>query len=190
MGQIHLRVRVRIVGLRRKLDRLKAEVPHAAKEALLVLADQAIELIENAPDADRRAFLARAISRQLRAVFAPVHLLHVRREQWPELMPIYKARILRHQKTYQGRKLFYVDENKREALFDLLLQRALAKHAKAEYEVRFVTTYDFRYRVEIVKRRGKLSAHDSEVLIAFARQRRKVLCQEVLETALSKAGLR
>lgn len=183
-------VRIQVRGLRRKIERVRAELPGAAAEALGALAGEAVQMIEGADPTQRERFILRALRRQFEWVFIPVVLKHVRREMWPDLMAIYRARILRGQRTWQGRKRFHVDHRKEEALLEKLLARALARHTATTFEVRFVGTSDRRYRVEIVKTRGgKLSARDSAVMIAFARQRMKVVAADTLARALSRAGL-
>lgn len=190
-------VRIKIAGLKRKIGKAKAEIPTAAEQALRELAEEAIDLIEHSDEGDRRAFLQRAIDRQLASVFVPVTLKHKRVERWPDLAAIYQARIIRHQRTWQGpldrapRKRFYVDRSKEDALAAELLRRALARNATGSYEVRFLATSDRRYRVEIIKRRGGvISRRDREVMIAYAKQRMRVLAPQALRHALSRAGLR
>lgn len=179
--------RVRIDGLRRKISRAKGELPAECEKALRELADDAVRLVQSAPEGARREFVARHLSRQFASVFAPVRLLGVRRERWPDLEPIYQARIVRGQRTFDGRKLFYVDERKESALFDALVRRAVEEREGDVFDVRFVRTYDRRFRVEIVRRGG---GRVPPVVIAFAKQRMKHAGEEALRGALSKAGLR
>lgn len=184
---IAIRVRIKFDGYLRKAQKLKGEIPKEAERALLTLAHDALELIENAPIDERRRFAARQLARQFSAIFVPVTLKHKRPEKWPNLRAIYQARIVRGQKTFDGRKVLYVDERKEDALFQELLRRGAEGGDRSEYEVRFLTTYDRRYRVEIVRRGG---GKIPPVVIAFARQRMKVVATETLTVALSKAGLR
>lgn len=186
-----LSVRIKTSGLRRKIQAVRGAVPREAERQLRALADQAVKLVESAAIGQKQAFLQRAIDRQMKSIFIPVTLKHVRRERWPSLAPIYQARIVQNQRTYQGRKRFWVDASKEKALRDELMRRALARHGQANYEVRFVATWDRRYRVEIVKRRGgRISRRDLAVMIAYARQNMKVVSNDTLRRALSAGGLR
>lgn len=184
---IAIRVRLRTDRLAAKIDAAKEALPAAAEAQLVALAEDAVRLVQNAPEDERRGLIARALSRQFRSVFVPVMLKHKRPETWPNLRPIYDARIVRGQKTLDGRRLFYVDEHKENALFDELLARALAAKSDDVYEVRFMTTYDRRFRVEIVRRGG---GPVPAVVVAYARQRMKVVAVDTMTAALSKAGLR
>lgn len=185
-----LSVRISTDGLKRRIGRVKGELPREAETALRALAAEAIDQIEDARTGERRAFIERQIARQLAAIFVPVTLKHRRRELWPDLAGLYRARIIRGQRTVGGRKRFYVDEQKFDALFRELVRRALARQHQGDFEVRFVTTSERRYRVEIIKRGGRLGAREKAVMIAFARQNMKVVSRDTLTAALSKAGLR
>lgn len=183
-------VRIDTSGLQRKISRVQGLIAEEAEGALRQLASEAIDLIEGSADGERRRYVAKALERQFNWVFIPVILKHVRREMWPDLMAIYRARIVRGNRTYQGRKRFHVDHLKEEALFEKLLARALARHTRSSYEVRFVQTSDRKWRVEIVKTGGgKVDDRDRSVMIAFAKQRITYLAEETMRRAFSRAGL-
>jgi hypothetical protein len=184
---IRIRVRIKLDGLKRKIGRAKEEVPIAAEEALRKLADEALALVEHASDDARRRVAAKHLDRQFSAIFAPIQLLHKRKERRPDLAAIYQARIVRGQKTYDGRKRLFVDQKKEDELFQTLLAAAVEKRAKDTYDVRFMRTFDGRYRLEIIRRgRGKIPS----VVIAYARQRVGRAAVDTLRRALSKAELR
>jgi len=184
-------VRISIDGLKRKIGRVRGELPRAAETALRALAAEAIGAIEAAPESERRDFIERHIGRQLTAIFVPVALKHKRRELWPDLEALYRARILRGQRSVGGRKRFYVDEGKEDALFAALVRRALARRRDGQWEVRFVVTSDRRYRVEIIRRtRHRSGGQQAAVMVAFAKQRIKVVSSDTLQAVLNKAGLR
>lgn len=177
-----IRVRLSIATLRRKVEAFKRELPKEAEKSLRALANEAIDLVRQAPPAQ----IQNQIERTLETVFVPVQLKHKRPEIWPNLRPIYQARIVRGAARYQGRKMFYVDENKREALAAELVHRAIERREADVYEVRFVPTFDRRYRVEIVRKGGK---GIPSVVVAYTRQRMKVVAASTLSAALSRAGL-
>lgn len=184
MPAVRVRVKFNIDRLRRKADRAKRELLAAAKVELEALAHEAVKLVREAPD--RREIVAKQIARSLDSVFIPVELKHKRPETWPNLRPIYNARILQGRRSYDGRKLFWVDVNKRDRLADDLEAIALAKSSADAYEVRFVATSDRRFRVEIIKKgRGRIPP----AVVAFAKQRAKIAAQNTAARALSRAGL-
>lgn len=181
-----IRVRLKCYGLQRKVEILKRELPKEAERALRGLAQEAVALVRDAPEADKRALVTRQVERSLDAVFIPVQLKHKRREAWPTLAPIYQARIVRGQRTYQGRKLFWVDQTKRDDLAAQLIAHGIEKRAQHRYEVRFVATSDRRYRLEIIALGGK---RVPPVVIAYAKQNMRVLAASTLASAMSRAGL-
>lgn len=169
-------VRIRIDGLKRKIAQVKSDLPRVAERALVKLAEEAIEEVATAGRKERESAIRRSLKRQFDAVFEEVHLKHVRPERWPDLATIYRARILERQRTFQGRKRFYVDERKADTLFAQLLARAMAHDVRDDYEVRFIRTA-YQSRIEIVKRgRGRMPA----VMIAYVNHALPAVAKEIL----------
>jgi hypothetical protein len=184
---IRIRVRIKVDGIVQRIGRAKSEIPVAAEEALRELAGEALALVKTASERTRRELVEKHLSRQFAAIFAPVQLQHKRRELWPDLAAIYQARIVRGQRTYDGRKRLYVDEKKENELFETLAAAAMEKRKAEIYDVRFMRAYGGRYRLEIIRRgRGKIPA----VVIAYARQHVQYAADETMRAVLLKAGLR
>jgi hypothetical protein len=180
-----LKVRLNIDNLRRKIARAKQELPAEIERALRDLADEAVRLLQSAPPESRRAYIKRQLGRQFSSIFIPVRLKHERKERWPDLAAVYRARIVQGRATFEGRRRVSVDAQKEFALFDSLMRRAMAEPAgKDFFEVRFVRIGNNRARVEIARRGpGKLP-----VLVAFAKPKLKQAARDAARRSLAKAG--
>ncbi|MEQ1862330.1 MAG: hypothetical protein ABMA13_20620 [Chthoniobacteraceae bacterium] len=125
----------------------------------------------------------------LNAVFVPVTLKHQRREMWPNLRPIYDARVRRGQRTYQGREFFWVDENKLAALRQELLARGARKLSAGTWTIDVTQSYH-SLRVTI-RKRGKFARGDRETvedIKAHIRAHFAEVATSVLRYALREAG--
>jgi hypothetical protein len=187
---MRVKVRLDITVLKRKVKRLTGEdLPAEIESNMLQLGEACIAQILRVPRAEREARIRRALERQFKSVFVPVVLKHVRPEKWPNLQPIYRARIIQHHKRFQGRKRFYVDEAKEQALFDRLLRRALSRDSEEVYTFRFLPTSDRRWRLEIL-RTGPRNAGREAVLIGYAKQNFRYFARRAVVNAISRSGLR
>lgn len=183
-------IRFNIDALRRKISRAKSELPKQAEKALRQLADDALDQIDGLGRSERESAIRRSLKRQFDAVFEEVQLKHQRPEKWPDLMPIYRARVLNHQRTFQGRRRFYVDEHKADALFDQLLARAMAHNPRDQYQVRFTVTargYARVYRIDIIKR-GR-NQHAPAVVLSYVNTMLPSVASQVIRDTLREVKL-
>ena len=186
---VKIKVKIKARGLRRKAQAVRREMPQEAERLLVALAEEMRSLAAT-NRADRRSYVERQIDKQLKAVFVPVELKYKRKELWPNLGTIYQARIVRGQSTYSGRKRFWVDEHKEEALREDLIRRALQKRSEDHYEIRIVTTHDRRYRVEIIRKgSGKGKTRIPPVMVSYARTHIRATAVSVLQSTFRRIRL-
>lgn len=179
-----LKVRLNIDQLRRKLARAKQELPAEMERALRELADEAVRLLQNMPAEQRRAHIKQQLARQFARIFIAVRIKHKRRERWPNLGDVYRARIVDGRPTFDGRRRVSVDAQKEMALFDALLRSAMEAPDKSSYEVRFLRL-DHRARVEIIRHGGD---GIPPAVIAFAAPRLRAAARKAALESLRKAG--
>ena len=185
-----IRVKIDIGGMKQKLRALKETLPREVEAQLQKIAERCVDQIENTPQHQRTNQIAKALGRQFRSIFIPVTLRHKRTELWPDPRVIYQARIVRHQRTYRGRKVFYVDEQKVDALFSELLAKASKPSKSAHYTFRLIETSDQRTRLEIIRTGYDANSRkNASVVIAYAKQQLQQANRLALQHSFSAAGL-
>lgn len=160
-----LTTRLDLSRLRARLQRAREMLPRIVAAEMKVIAERALEQryfggLKTAAVEDRGILHGRL--QKLGAVFVPVTLKHVRREQWPDLHPIYDARVRRRQSSYQGRSIFWVDEVKLDALRREMLQNLLKKGlARGTWKIHLRADFG-DIRVTVVKQ-GRSTRSDHRV---------------------------
>ena len=187
-------IKIDTTRLKAKATRTKLAVIARAQVALARLAQEALkERFDWGGKIDvrgpRGGSSAYGRLRALGAVFVPVTLKHKRPERWPDLVPIYRARIVRGDATYQGRRIFWVDRRKLEALRARLLSRSLRKLSPGQWTLHIDQT-DHQVTVILVKRgrREKGDAATVEAIKEYIREHFAEVAGAVLRGALRDAG--
>ncbi len=185
-----IRVSINTEQLRRKARALRAAINSETERALRGLAQEAIrERFEDQDDFNWNRGAGYHRWNMLGAVFIPVRLLHKRREAWPDLAPIYQARVTRKQSTYRGREKFYVDEAKLSAFRAKLEAKAVAGLSPGQWDF-FITRQDFKLIVT-VKKKGRARKGDAaaaQKLAARLKERFAEHGSEILARAFKGAG--
>src|SRR5687768_14047032 len=138
MSRFSMRLDTR--AMRDKIREIRERIPGIVASGLKVIAERALEEryaqyggLQAA--AEWRGEVYGRLSK-LDAVFVPVKLKHVRREQWPDLQPIFDARVRRKQETYMGRRRFWVDEVKLDALRRQQIAKRMRQLSGGEWRIR------------------------------------------------------
>lgn len=195
-------VKVNLSQIRADIARLEKELRAAARDSAQRAAEECAEML-NQRDDDPSDF----IDRRLRSVFIPVQLKGQRaittvyghrlaqpvyvptKELWPNLDPIYHVRVTQGRRTYQGRKRFWVDHVKEEALHDRLVREAKAAAQSRRYQVRVRPT-STGYVAEVLREgpRRPLRPFERRAVLIAAAKFRRYSAQE-LTNAIRQAGL-
>lgn len=188
-----MRIRVQL-----KVDQLEQKA-RAAKKTVRAKLERAVDGLANEAMRERFGTEGRIASQDagaafnrwqsLSSVFIPVTLKHKRREQWPNLSPIYTARVLRGQSTYQGREKFYVDERKLDALRERINAQSFGRLSPGEWQIS-ITRADFGLRVRVQKRGQTLPGDERTALHIAARIRARFaeIAAGLLRDAIQEAG--
>lgn len=109
----------------------------------------------------------------------------------PDVAPIYRARVLRGQMTYQGREKFWVDERKLAALREPINAQNFGKLSTGEWHIS-ITRADFGLRVTVRKRGNPMPADEAAArrLANRIQSRFKEIAAGLLRAAMQEAGFR
>lgn len=157
--------RLDLSPIRARIQRIREKLPVVVASAVEKIAHDSLEQRyfggpkAAAQGGDRGIMHGRI--KKLGAIFIPVKLKHRRREQWPDLRPIYEAMVVRGQSSYMGRRVFWVDERKLANLRRDVLRKAMkGRVARGEWKIQL------RPKVgEIavtIERRGRVSRADQK----------------------------
>ena len=164
--------RLDVSRLRAKCRRIRERLREVAADRMQEIAARAIEkryspwTLQEMATNDPGMLYGRI--QKLDAVFIPVTLKHQRREQWPDLWPIYQAMIVRRQDSYLGRYRFWVDRAKLSALRAKVLRRATRRLDPEQWRV-VVTPAWGAVRVRVIKqgRRAKGDAKAAAEIVSI-----------------------
>ena len=150
--------------LRARLASLRRQLPIVVATRLKSIAEKSFERHLAGLPSGEKGRVHNAV-RRLNAVFVPVTLKHRRREKWPDLWPIYQARIVRREATYRGQRRFWVDRTKLEALRLRVLKTSVRRLDPQQWRI-VVTAVDGGVHVRLFKK-GRRTKADAEAASAI-----------------------
>lgn len=148
--------------IRAKIQRIREAFPRVVAAGLQQIAEEALAERYGSGGAKEAAEWDRGMVhgrlRKLDALFVPVTLKHVRREQFPDLRLVYEAMVKRKQHTYRGRSRFWVDATKLASFERELLARSLRRLSAGKWKISLGTAWgDIRVSV---RKQGRITKAD------------------------------